>query len=429
MNDLMLHKEYKTDKNSKMYKILQNVAASSTFRFVIPTLGAVPVETIDSEVDNFDYKGQMECSIKCLAFRFGCPTTTTTAGLTSLFAAPVTSAAPSSSVFGAALAAAPPAFGLSSFNSSITSQSQNDGTKEKKKGKPIEIPGLQTKLETPWRNVQWTEEQKKNLMKAVSSYRLSCKDVPHARVLLLGPIRSGKSSFISSVQSVFSGRVTNRAMVGFSFNTSFTKKLQSFNIHSLKGEDNTGLVLCDMMGFGDGEITGLTLHDILSVIKGQVPEGHKFSADQPVGPETEGYVKTPSLGDKIHCVAFVLDASKIASYSKGFSSTFKQLREHISQLGVHQVALLTHVDKICQETANDVSQVYRSPSVRDTMNSAGALLGMSTSYIVPVKNYSSELDLDVNADVLLLSAVDHILHYVDLFFQDYMPRQTRQKFL
>ncbi|KAM4575601.1 interferon-induced protein 44-like isoform 3-T3 [Fundulus diaphanus] len=355
-----------------------------------------------------------------LGFRFGCSTTTTTAGLTSMFGAPVTSAAPSTSVFGAALAAAPPAFGLSSFNSGITSQSQNDGTKEKKKGKPIEIPvftGLQTKLETPWRNVLWTEEQKKNMMKTVSSYRPSCKDVPHARVLLLGPIRSGKSSFISSVQSVFSGRVTNRAM------------LQSFNIHALKGEDNTGLVLCDMMGFGDGEITGLTLHDILSVIKGQVPEGHKFSADQPVGPETEGYVKTPSLSNKIHCVAFVLDASKIASYSKGFSSTFKQLREHISELGVHQVALLTHVDKICQETANDVSQVYRSPSVRDTMNSAGALLGMSTSYIVPVKNYSSELDLDVNADVLLLSAIDHILHYVDLFFQDYMPRQTRQKLL
>lgn len=52
------------------------------------------------------------------------------------------------------------------------------------------------------------------------------------------------------------------------------------------------------------------------------------------------------------------------------------------------------------------------------MDKAGALLGMSTSYIVPVKNYSSELDLDTNTDVLLLSAVDHILQYADLYFQD-----------
>lgn len=59
-------------------------------------------------------------------------------------------------------------------------------------------------------------------MKNISSYKPSCTEA--ARVLLLGPVGSGKSSFISSVQSVFNGRVTNRAMVG-SFSTSFTKKV------------------------------------------------------------------------------------------------------------------------------------------------------------------------------------------------------------
>lgn len=56
------------------------------------------------------------------------------------------------------------------------------------------------------------------------------------------------------------------------------------------------------------------------------------------------------------------------------------------------------------------------------MGKAGTLLGMSTSYIVPVKNYSSELGLNVNTDVLLLSAVDHILQYADLYFQDNTPQ-------
>lgn len=55
------------------------------------------------------------------------------------------------------------------------------------------------------------------------------------------------------------------------------------------------------------------------------------------------------------------------------------------------------------------------------MSKAGSLLGMSTSYIIPVKNYSSELDPDVNTDVLLLTAVDHILQYADLYFHDNMP--------
>ncbi|KAM7388047.1 hypothetical protein PAMP_024248 [Pampus punctatissimus] len=281
---------------------------------------------------------------------------------------------------------------------------------------------VQPKLESQWREVDWTEEQRTSLMKTVSSYKPSCEEVTQARILLLGPVGSGKSSFISSVQSVFNGRVINRAMVGSS-STSFTKKLQSFNIHGQKGP--TGLVMCDIIGLGDGEMTGLTLHDILSVIKGHVPEGHKFSPDQPVRSETSGYVKSPSLEDKIHCVAFMVDASKILTYPKSLSTTFHQLREHISDMGVHQVALLTHIDKICSETAKDVTQVYKSYIIREMMGKAAALLGMSSSYIIPVKNYSSELDLDVNTDVLLLSAVDHILQYADLYFQDTTSQKTQ----
>ncbi|XP_034059515.1 interferon-induced protein 44-like isoform X3 [Gymnodraco acuticeps] len=284
----------------------------------------------------------------------------------------------------------------------------------------------QPKLESQWREMEWTEEQKASLMKTISSYRPSCHEGTQARVLLLGPVGSGKSSFISSVQSVFNGRVTNRAMVGTS-STSFTKKLQSFNIHGQKGEDPTGLVLCDIVGLGGGEMTGLTLHDVLSVIKGHAPEGQKFSPDQPVGCETVGYIKKPGLKDKIHCVAFVVDASKILTYPKDLSTTFRLLRKHISDLDIHQVALLTQIDLICPETAKDVTQVYKSRIIQDMMNKAGDLLGMSTSYVVPVKNYSSELDLNVNNDVLLLRAVDHILQYTDLYFQDNAPQHTGPK--
>lgn len=59
----------------------------------------------------------------------------------------------------------------------------------------------------------------------------------------------------------------------------------------------------------------------------------QFSLDQPVRSETVGYVKRPSLKDKIHCVVFVVNASKMLTYPKGLSTTFQQLREHISDLG------------------------------------------------------------------------------------------------
>ncbi|XP_017558030.2 interferon-induced protein 44-like isoform X1 [Pygocentrus nattereri] len=281
-------------------------------------------------------------------------------------------------------------------------------------------------LPSPWRNVTWTKETKDTLMEMVKTYKPASDYVSEARVLLLGPVGAGKSSFISSVQSVFSGRVLNRAMVGSSSSTGFTKKsinslqLQSFSIRAgrEKTDGTTALALCDVMGIGEGEMTGLTLHDALCVIQGHVPEGHQFVPEQPVKSETSGYIKKPGLKDKVHCVVFVVDASKINTYSKVLSSTFQKLREHISNLGVHQVALLTHVDEVCKETSQDITHVYRSSTVQQLMAKAGALLGMATSYIVPVKNYSAQLELEESTDILLLTAVDHILQYVHLYFQD-----------
>lgn len=40
-----------------------------------------------------------------------------------------------------------------------------------------------------------------------------------------------------------------------------------------------------------------------------------------------------------------------------------------SSLGVHQVALVTHVDQVCPETAQDITNVYRSRLVQATVNS------------------------------------------------------------
>ncbi|XP_026053674.1 interferon-induced protein 44 [Carassius auratus] len=317
----------------------------------------------------------------------------------------------SSSVFGSTPSAVPASFSI------INGASKPENETAPPPQFTFEASSL---LENEWRKTEWSEEVREALKETVRSFKPASETVTEARVLLLGPVGAGKSSFISSVQSVFSGRVLNRAMVGSSSSTSFTKKLRSYPIRGA-GEDTdepTALVLCDVMGVGEGEGTGLTLHDALSVIKGHAPEGHQFSPEQPIGAETVGFVRKPSTNDEVHCVVFVIDGSKVGSYAKSFGATFQQLREHISNLGVHQVALLTHVDQVCNATRRDITQVYKSRAVQQAMEKTGQLLGMATSYIVPVKNYCSELDLDENTDVLLLKAVDHILQYVNLFFQD-----------
>lgn len=277
-----------------------------------------------------------------------------------------------------------------------------------------------SKLMAPWRSVEWTKEERSSLLDRLSTYIPGSQDVPQARVLLLGPVGAGKSSFISSALSLFDGRVTTRAMVGCNAVSSFTKKLQSFPLRAQdSGEGrSTALVLYDMMGFGNVVTNGPTLHDMLSVIRGHAPEGYEFRADQALSSDTEGYIKCPSLREQMHCVAFVLDASKVCygSYSKAITDTLQELRLNISDMGLHQVVLLTHIDQICPATAEDTSEVYKSVFVRDMICKAAELVGISASSVVPVKNYWCELDLDLNSDVLLLRALDHILQYTELQF-------------
>lgn len=52
------------------------------------------------------------------------------------------------------------------------------------------------------------------------------------------------------------------------------------------------------------------------------------------------------------------------------------------------------------------------------MQKASDCLGVPLSCIVPVKNYTEELELEMNYDILLLSALTQMLRFVDNFFDD-----------
>lgn len=49
-------------------------------------------------------------------------------------------------------------------------------------------------------------------------------------------------------------------------------------------------------------------------------------------------------------------------------------------------------------------------------------LGVPISCIIPVKNYSQELELDLHCDILLLSAVVQMLRFTDNYLDDFSER-------
>ncbi|RXM31429.1 hypothetical protein EOD39_7006 [Acipenser ruthenus] len=186
------------------------------------------------------------------------------------------------------------------------------------------------------------------------------------RVLLVGPVGAGKSSFFNSVNSVFRGHVTNQAPAGSS-------------------------------------ATSLTT---------------KFNPSMAIQEDTPGFIKSAEMKDRIHCVAFVMDACKVKIMSAKLEEKFSAIRKKVNFIGVPQLVLLTKVDEACELVASDVSSVYKSRFIEGKMQEVGARLGIPVSCIVPVRNYSTELELDCNTDILLLSAIVQMLRFADNYFDD-----------
>ncbi|XP_046729261.1 interferon-induced protein 44-like isoform X2 [Silurus meridionalis] len=276
---------------------------------------------------------------------------------------------------------------------------------------------------TPWREVSWTDTTRESLRKEFVSFKLPTNyPVSQMKALLLGPVGSGKSCFINSIRSTMYKRIVHLPNVGTAVN-GFTKKLNNYDIRGGKGGSPTVLSFCDMMAFGDDDSTGLSSADAISVIKGHIPKGYKFQPDAPATDAVSGYKKNPSINEQVHCVLFMLDAYKLGSYPSSLKSTLRKLHTTTSELGIPLLILLTHVDQVCPAVQENLMHVYSSRNVQEKMEKAAELVGLPLCYVLPVKNYVSQLTVDCNTDILLLSAVMSILQAVDDTLEDQYPVQ------
>ncbi|KAJ8341992.1 hypothetical protein SKAU_G00319200 [Synaphobranchus kaupii] len=272
-------------------------------------------------------------------------------------------------------------------------------------------------LEKPWRNILWSSEKTKDLMKFVENYRPMVNGVRQARILLIGPVGVGKSSFFNSINSIFRGHVTSQAIAGTAAR-SLTTQFRSYHIKAGREGKPLPFVLCDTMGLEEATGEGLHLDDITSILRGHVVDRHQFNPLVPLQPDSLGYRKHPALGDMIHCVVYVLDSCKVNILTPKFYEKLGEIRRKVNLMGVPQLVLMTKVDEACQHVRRDLKQVYHSHYVESKVEDLGRLLGIPMACIIPVKNYSQELELDQSSDILLLSAVQQMLRFADNYFDD-----------
>uniref|UniRef100_A0A671QAI7 Interferon-induced protein 44-like n=1 Tax=Sinocyclocheilus anshuiensis TaxID=1608454 RepID=A0A671QAI7_9TELE len=186
-------------------------------------------------------------------------------------------------------------------------------------------------------------------------------------------------------------------------------------------------ILCDTMGLEDGVNTGLDVDDFATILKGHIQDKYQFNPLMPIQPDSPHFHKSPGLKDKIHCVVFVIDISRVKLLSDKTIEKFVVFRKKANQLSIPQLVLLTKVDEACPLVAEDLKNVYQSHYINKMMQEISSQLGVSLSVVVPVKNYYQELEIDSQTDILLLNAVVQMLRAADGYFDDFYNPEERSE--
>ncbi|KAL1023220.1 hypothetical protein UPYG_G00037900 [Umbra pygmaea] len=280
-------------------------------------------------------------------------------------------------------------------------------------------------LEKPWRNIPWKAEMRKQLMDSVKLSKPIISSVNQVRVLLIGPVGAGKSSFFNSINSIFRGHVTGQAISGSS-GTSLTTQFRTYSVKDGRDGKPLPIVLCDTMGLEETIGAGIDVDDISSILKGHVPDRYQFNPSVPLQADAHGFRQSVKLQDRIHCVAYVMDTCKVSNMSTKLEEKLSVIRRRVNLLGIPQLVVLTKVDEACPTVADNIQDIYNSLYIKAKAQEVSGRLGVPVSCIVPVKNYSEELELDMSCDILLLSALIQMLRYADNYFDEVSDQEKQE---
>lgn len=235
-------------------------------------------------------------------------------------------------------------------------------------------------------------------------------DIKYTNILLVGPLAAGKSAFINSISTIDKKRMAHPVVAGGS-GGSVTKKLQVCKLKDqLKGQYR----LQDTMGIEQSEDGGFYVDDIIPLMNGNLRPNFEFNSARPM--ETDvNYNENPTLEDQVHCIALVIEAKMLVETEQELPTTLIQkllrLIELVRTKGVPMVMVLTKIDKCFPERPrSNISEIYKDARIKKAVDNASELFGVQKMDIFPVKNYCSEVDLNLHMDILLLLALQRMQH-------------------
>ncbi|XP_053376730.1 interferon-induced protein 44-like [Mercenaria mercenaria] len=282
-----------------------------------------------------------------------------------------------------------------------------------------------TQENRPWRKTKvWNEKFLDELTEDIIAFKpLEDLKVKDARILMIGPVGAGKSSFYNTVNSIFRGRITQRAGSG-SAEQSLTTAYTPYKVKVRSGA-TLNFRLCDTRGLEESQ--GLDVMECNYLLDGNIPNYYQFNPAKPINPKSQGFKANPTPDDMVTCAVFVLDATTLEVVSSKLIEKMKSFQTLMNQKGVPQIILLTKVDKLCKDVQADVSSTYKSHTVEQHVDKAAQLLGLPRANVLPVKNYENELELDDNVNILALLSLRQILYLAEDFMENMLEKRNDEE--
>jgi len=276
----------------------------------------------------------------------------------------------------------------------------------------------------PWRKIDgnhpWSEETMDALKKEIATHELTERaGVEHINVLLVGEIGVGKSSFFNSIESIFKGRVTYRAITG-SVKKSLTTQYRQYFVCGGKALDNEERNIkfrfCDSMGL-EGEDAGLSATDVAKILDGHVKELTQLSSGQ-FDPGNFGYNANPTENEKIHCLIILMNALTVTGMDPAVKEKIQSIRREANARHLNPIIILTRIDSLCEDTEVKTSDVFHSKAIRDKVAEISNSFGIPENTIHPVRNYKTEIECVTDINILTLRALRQILRNSEDFLTD-----------
>ncbi|MCJ8748146.1 hypothetical protein PDJAM_G00161650 [Pangasius djambal] len=264
-------------------------------------------------------------------------------------------------------------------------------------------------FEKTWREVNWSDREQ--MLRKLKEFQ-STQGVDCLRILVVGPIGSGKSSFITSVNTALQGRSTYLAH-SLSGGLSTTCKYNNYKLKKDTDGSFFPFMFSDTMGLGE-DSSGTYTDDMIRILQGQVQEGYTFNISGEMNAESNDFNATRSLNDRVHCLVFVLPADNISTMPGGIDK-MKLVLQRARELGIPQVVIVSKVDKGCSLVSEDLKRIYESKKIKAKMEECSCSLGVPMNYIFPVKNYHEEITTNAETDILILTAVTTIVDFANDF--------------